>query len=149
MEMLNMICGWTSYENMVVATTMWPDRSAAISNGALRVDSQTALETREVELITDERFLGDVVDKGAAVFRHNETGAQDISSQTLSARRIVSISSRKQTLRHTNTNRFASSAKSSTSKRRWASLSQAPPLQRIWIELEETTNDSYANWKLG
>jgi hypothetical protein len=89
MEILKRICGWTSYENLVVATTMWPDISAATSNGALRVDNQETLEIREAELITDPRFLGEVVDRGAAVFRHNETGAKDISSQTLSARRIV------------------------------------------------------------
>jgi hypothetical protein len=94
MEMMRMICGWTSYENMAVVTTMWPDRSSATSDVAswgqcLRVDSQTTLETCEVEPITDERLLGEVVDKGAIIFRYNETVGKNLNAQILSARRIV------------------------------------------------------------
>ncbi|KAL3486917.1 hypothetical protein BJX62DRAFT_241498 [Aspergillus germanicus] len=151
MEMLKMVCGWTSYVNMVVATTMWPDKSAATSNGPLRVDSQTAVETREAELITDERFLGDVVEKGAAVFRHKETGAKDISSQTLSARRIVE--------------HLIAEADSPTYKHKplriqreiiderktlaelVAGTAIAEDLDRARREHEPS--DSYANWKLG
>ncbi|KAL3461860.1 hypothetical protein BJX64DRAFT_150083 [Aspergillus heterothallicus] len=94
MEMLKMICGWTSYKSMAITSTMWPDRSKSTFNytsceSELGVDSHSLLEQREAELMTDQRFLGEVVAKGAVVFRHNESGSKDVNPQTLSARRIV------------------------------------------------------------
>jgi DNA repair exonuclease SbcCD ATPase subunit len=49
-----------------------------------------ALKQREAELLTEQRFLGELVAKGAGIFRHNENGRWDINEETLSARRIVS-----------------------------------------------------------
>ncbi|KAL2826698.1 hypothetical protein BDW59DRAFT_160889 [Aspergillus cavernicola] len=79
-NMMKKMCGWASYENLAVATMMWPQAG---------VHDMAALEQREAELFTDQRFLGDLVTKGAAIFRHNESGRRDVNEETSSARRII------------------------------------------------------------
>ncbi|KAL4911155.1 hypothetical protein BDW74DRAFT_172619 [Aspergillus multicolor] len=96
LEMLKRICGWTSYENMAVATTMWPPppakppysthaRAPCTPDG---VDG-VGLAHREHELLTDQTFLGSFLAQGASAFRHNECGRRDGTEETRSARRIV------------------------------------------------------------
>ncbi|KAJ5102660.1 hypothetical protein N7532_003189 [Penicillium argentinense] len=96
-EMIKKMCGWTSYENLVVATTMWPPRYSFSNSGSgsyLDTESQdqdrAALEKRETELFTEERFLGELVARGARVFRHNKNGRRDANEEMFSARQIVS-----------------------------------------------------------
>ncbi|KAL4928157.1 P-loop containing nucleoside triphosphate hydrolase protein [Aspergillus undulatus] len=80
-EMMKKMCGFSSYKNLVVAITMWPSSNA---------HDLAALEDREVELFTDQRFLGELVSKGAAVYRHNERGTRNVDEERRSARQIVS-----------------------------------------------------------
>ncbi|KAL4871499.1 P-loop containing nucleoside triphosphate hydrolase protein [Aspergillus spectabilis] len=79
-EMMKKMCGFASYENLAVATTMWLQAGA---------QDMTAMEQREAELFTDQRFLGELVAKRAAMFRHNDNGRRHVNEETRSARRIV------------------------------------------------------------
>ncbi|KAF4468820.1 GTP binding domain [Fusarium albosuccineum] len=80
-DMLKAICGFTSYENLLIATTMWPDTSS--------YTEKKTLEEREVELLTDDRFFGALVAQGARMFRHNERGRRDSPDEAASAQRIM------------------------------------------------------------
>ncbi|KAL4887201.1 hypothetical protein BJY04DRAFT_212251 [Aspergillus karnatakaensis] len=96
-EMLKKICGWSSYRNMAVATTMWPPspppqdpysahRGGSFSQGHL----DTAASIRnERELLTNPRFLGNFLAQGATAFRHNEWGWRDAEQESKSARWII------------------------------------------------------------
>lgn len=88
-EMMKRLCGFASYENVAVTTTMWPQ---AFSSNSLKASTNDmALQMQhEAELLNDQRFLGEFVTKGAAMFRHNENGQRDVDEETRSARRIVS-----------------------------------------------------------
>lgn len=88
-EMMKKLCGFASYENTAIATTMWPQASSNDPWGASSHDL-TPQKQREAELLTDERFLGEFATKGAVIFRHNESGRRDVDEETRSARRIVS-----------------------------------------------------------
>ncbi|KAH7010113.1 P-loop containing nucleoside triphosphate hydrolase protein, partial [Ilyonectria destructans] len=80
-EMLKAVCGFTSYDNLAIATTMWPDGPA--------LDEKTKLEQRETELVTDERFFGSLVARGAKMFRHKESDCRDNGRETASAHCIL------------------------------------------------------------
>jgi hypothetical protein len=75
------VCGFTSYENLVIATTMWPKGSSIVE--------RANLEDRETELLADNRFFGTLTAQGATLFRHNEKGSGDYFDEAASARRIV------------------------------------------------------------
>lgn len=80
-EMMKAICGFTFYDNLVIATTMWPDTPSQAEI--------TTLENREAELLCDDKFFGAVVAQRANVFRHNERGRRNPFEETASAQRIV------------------------------------------------------------
>ncbi|OBT70767.1 hypothetical protein VF21_10215 [Pseudogymnoascus sp. 05NY08] len=83
------LCGFTSYENVAIATTMWPQTSSDDPLGESS-HNMTALYQREVELLTDQRFWGEFAAKETAMFRHNKSGRRDGEGETTSARNIVS-----------------------------------------------------------
>lgn len=67
-ELLKAICGFGSYRNVVISTTMWPDvetRSQA---------ERTDYVNRESQLTGDHRFFGDLVERGARMFRYDKHG---------------------------------------------------------------------------
>ena len=88
-EIMEKICGFTSYENVAVATTMW----ARSDSGAGRSPHERGmLEQREIELQGERRFLGGLAVKGAVMFRHGDSGVREILSkeeEKRSAQRIV------------------------------------------------------------
>ncbi|TGJ77596.1 hypothetical protein E0Z10_g10675 [Xylaria hypoxylon] len=81
LAMLKVICGFTSYANVVIATGMWP--------AALTYAEKANLESREAKLLSDERFFGFFTARGARVLRHNEEGSRDFTREAASAKRIV------------------------------------------------------------
>lgn len=81
-EMMKAMCGTDFYNNLAVATTMWPERPSH--------KETVELNNREAELLGDDRFFGSLLDGGASVFRHNENGHRDSYQETLSAQRIIS-----------------------------------------------------------
>lgn len=76
LDMMKAMCGFASYSNLAIATTMWSAGSALC-------------EQREAQLISDERFFGGLLARGAKLFRHNEKGRLDSLEKVVSARRIV------------------------------------------------------------
>ncbi|KAF5983810.1 hypothetical protein FCOIX_3026 [Fusarium coicis] len=60
-RILKEICGFDSYSNLAIVTTMWP-KSQDYTNKSI-------LEDRELELLTNSEFFSDLVSKGARVFR--------------------------------------------------------------------------------
>lgn len=80
-EMMKAMCGFAFYDNLAIATTMWPD-------GPSHADI-ASLENREIELLVDDKFFGALVAQGATVFRHNEKGRRNPFEETASAQRIV------------------------------------------------------------
>ena len=80
-EMMKAMCGFVSYDNLAIATTMWPDRPS--------YSEAATLEDREVELLADDRYFAALVSRGATVFRHNELGRNDPVDERDSAQRIV------------------------------------------------------------
>ncbi|KAJ3524910.1 hypothetical protein NM208_g11864 [Fusarium decemcellulare] len=80
-DMIKTMCGFTSYENLAIATTMWPETPS--------YTEIKSLKERETELLTDDRFFGALVARGARMFRHNERGRRDASDEAASAQRIM------------------------------------------------------------
>jgi hypothetical protein len=80
-EMMKAMCGLASYHNLAIVTTMWPS--------APDHAEKLVLERRDAELLADGRFFGDLVARGANLFRHNETGRRNDFEEATSARRIV------------------------------------------------------------
>ncbi|KAJ5470619.1 hypothetical protein N7530_007976 [Penicillium desertorum] len=76
LEMMKAMCGFASYSNLVIATTMWSERSSLY-------------EQREAQLLSDERFFGGLISRGATTFRHNKKGRLGSLEELTSARRIV------------------------------------------------------------
>ncbi|CAI7627158.1 unnamed protein product [Penicillium glandicola] len=76
LDMMRAMCGFTSYSNLAIATTMWSEKSPLC-------------DQRESQLISDERFFGGFISRGAATFRHNEKGRLGSLEEITSARRIV------------------------------------------------------------
>lgn len=60
-RILKEICGFASYSDLAIVTTMWP-KSQDSTNKSI-------LEDRELELLTNSEFFSDLVSKGARVFR--------------------------------------------------------------------------------
>ena len=80
-NMLKAMCNFTCYNNVAIATTMWPQSP--------QYAEKTSLEHREATLLADDRFFGDLIDRGATLFRHNEHGLKSAVEAAASARRIV------------------------------------------------------------
>ncbi|KAJ6132583.1 hypothetical protein N7471_007798 [Penicillium samsonianum] len=76
LDMMKAMCGFASYSNLAIATTMWSERSPLC-------------EQREAQLLSDERFFGGLISRGATTFRHNEKGRLGSLEEITSARRIV------------------------------------------------------------
>ncbi|RWA08571.1 hypothetical protein EKO27_g6539 [Xylaria grammica] len=81
LAMIKAICGFTSYGNVVIATSMWLTTPT--------YDERVTLEGREAKLLSEERFFGFFTARGARVFRHNEDGSKDITREAASTRYIV------------------------------------------------------------
>ncbi|KAF2972071.1 hypothetical protein GQX73_g1609 [Xylaria multiplex] len=81
LAMIKAICGFASYTNVVIATTMWPTAPTCAE--------KATLESREANLLSDERFFGFFTARGARVLRHNEEGSRDFTREAASAKRIV------------------------------------------------------------
>lgn len=84
---LKAMCGFESYRNLVIITTMWPEESSPTE--------KEDLEDRENELLTQQRFFGDLVAEGASLFRHYEHGHRDLHIQRISAQSIMTYILRK------------------------------------------------------
>ncbi|KAI6750892.1 hypothetical protein HG530_014342 [Fusarium avenaceum] len=84
---LKAMCGFESYRNLVIVTTMWPEE--------LSPAEKEDLEDRENELLTQQRFFGDLVAEGASLFRHYEHGHRDLHIQRISAQSIMTYILRK------------------------------------------------------
>ncbi|KAF5569265.1 GTP binding domain-containing protein [Fusarium pseudoanthophilum] len=61
LKILKEICGFASYSNLAIVTTMWPKSQDSIN--------KRILEDRELELLTNPDFFNDLVSKGARMFR--------------------------------------------------------------------------------
>ncbi|KAF4943733.1 hypothetical protein FGADI_13204 [Fusarium gaditjirri] len=83
LTILKAISGFASNDNLAIVTTMWPKCPNSIE--------KNILEERELELSTNKDFFGDLITKGATMFRHYEKGF----SRTGSARRVMDSLSRK------------------------------------------------------
>ncbi|KAI3327313.1 hypothetical protein HD806DRAFT_389224 [Xylariaceae sp. AK1471] len=81
LAMIKAICGFASYTNVVIATTMWPE--------APDHTEITALQAREAELLSEDKFFGSLIARGALVFRHNEEADNDFYREATSAKHIV------------------------------------------------------------
>lgn len=80
--MMEAMCGFTDYQSLVIATTMWPKCPG--------LEEQQILHDRERELQTDSRFFGTLVAQGACLFRHNESGNATLIDEAKSAKLILS-----------------------------------------------------------
>ena len=80
-EMMKAMCGFANYDNLAIATTMWPATSD--------YTEKSIAENREEELLNDDQFFGALVAQGATVFRHNEQGRRDPGEERASAQKIV------------------------------------------------------------
>ncbi|WZH40986.1 P-loop containing nucleoside triphosphate hydrolase protein [Fusarium acuminatum] len=84
---LKAICGFESYRNLVIVTTMWPEEPSPAG--------KQDLDDRENELLTQQRFFGDLIAEGASLFRHYEHGHRDLHIQRISAQSIMTYILRK------------------------------------------------------
>ncbi|CAG9978243.1 unnamed protein product [Clonostachys byssicola] len=80
-EMIEAMCGFDSYDNLAIATTMWPEQST-------KYDRAT-LNAREAELAGSNKFYGSMISKGAAMFRLHVTGRKGQNGEVFSAERIL------------------------------------------------------------
>ncbi|KAM6532573.1 hypothetical protein FSOLCH5_001997 [Fusarium solani] len=80
--MIKAVCGFSSYENLAIATTMWPEET---SYGEAK-----SLEDRENDMMTNDRYFGDLVAEGATMFRHGQTECRNPSKRLASAQDVTS-----------------------------------------------------------
>ncbi|KAF5639626.1 GTP binding domain protein [Fusarium sp. NRRL 52700] len=73
LTILKEICGFDSYSNLAIVTTMWP-RPPTSKN-------KTILEDRELELLTNSDFFSDLVSKGARLFRDYDENHSPANSE--------------------------------------------------------------------
>ncbi|KAI0443046.1 hypothetical protein F4803DRAFT_335663 [Xylaria telfairii] len=79
--MIKAICGFESYANVIIATTMWP---------AEPIDAEIAtLEARETELLGDDKFFGFFVARNAHASRHHKEANTKFTGEVTSGMRIV------------------------------------------------------------
>ncbi|KAL2675762.1 hypothetical protein Neosp_011953 [[Neocosmospora] mangrovei] len=79
--MIKAVCGFSSYENLAIATTMWPEETSYVE--------VKSLEDRENDMMTNDRYFGDLVAEGATVFRHGQTDRRDPSKRLASAQDVT------------------------------------------------------------
>ncbi|RSL67666.1 hypothetical protein CEP53_002878 [Fusarium sp. AF-6] len=80
-RMIKAVCGFSSYENLAIATTMWPEETSNVE--------AKSLEDRENDMMTNDRYFGDLVAKGATVFRHGQTDCRNPSKRLASAQDVT------------------------------------------------------------
>ncbi|KAF5691947.1 GTP binding domain-containing protein [Fusarium denticulatum] len=73
LTILKEICGFDSYSNLAIVTTMWPE-SPDSKNKAI-------LEDREHELLKNSDFFSDLVSKGARMFRDYDESQNPANSE--------------------------------------------------------------------
>lgn len=81
-QMVKAMCGLASYENLAIATTMWPEEATY-----LEVKS---LAGRENEMTTNGKYFGDLVADGATMFRYGQTGCSNPPKRLASAQDVIS-----------------------------------------------------------
>ncbi|KAM3511446.1 hypothetical protein MY11210_004938 [Beauveria gryllotalpidicola] len=81
-DIIRAICGFTTYDNVAIATTKWPATPSPTEAGIL--------ESREAELKFNEDFFGDLVSGGAEMFRYSQARAGYCDIEVASAQDIVS-----------------------------------------------------------
>ncbi|KAM5345120.1 hypothetical protein ACJ41O_010982 [Fusarium nematophilum] len=81
-QLVKAVCGLASYENLAIATTMWPEEAT--------YPEMRSLEARESEMSTIDKYFGDLVAKGATMFRYSQTGHGNPSKRLISAQDIIS-----------------------------------------------------------
>jgi hypothetical protein len=77
-DMFKALCGYTSYSNVAVATTMWTGQEGDWAD----------FTRRESQLQMDPAFFGSLIADGVRMFRHAEHG-RDAAQEASSARQIV------------------------------------------------------------
>lgn len=80
-ELIKAVYGSTTYNNLAVVTTMWPESPNAVE--------AKSLGDREEELLATERYFGAFIAKGATKFRYSETGYRNTFGGMASAQDIV------------------------------------------------------------
>ncbi|KAI8719933.1 hypothetical protein NCS52_00775600 [Fusarium sp. LHS14.1] len=80
-RMIKAVCGFSSYENLAITTTMWPEETSYVE--------AKSLEDRENDMMTNDRYFGDLVAEGATVFRHGQTDCRDPSKRLASAQDVT------------------------------------------------------------
>ncbi|RMJ02416.1 hypothetical protein CDV36_015316 [Fusarium kuroshium] len=80
-RMIKAVCGFSSYENLAIATTMWPEETSYVE--------AKSLEDRENDMMTNDRYFGDLVAEGATVFRHGQTDCRNPSRRLASAQDVT------------------------------------------------------------
>jgi hypothetical protein len=80
-NMMKAMCGFESYANFAIATTMWPSKPDYAE--------KAVLESRNAQLLADDSFFGALVTRGATVFRHNQKGYRSVLNEGNSAKQIV------------------------------------------------------------
>ncbi|KAJ4235427.1 hypothetical protein NW757_013538 [Fusarium falciforme] len=80
--MIKAVCGFSSYENLAIVTTMWPEETSYVE--------AKSLEDRENDMMTNDRYFGDLVAEGATMFRHGQTECRSPSKRLASAQDVTS-----------------------------------------------------------
>ncbi|KPM46150.1 hypothetical protein AK830_g255 [Neonectria ditissima] len=80
-EMIKAMCAFSSYANLAIATTMWPESPDPAET--------RLLVAREADLLEQQKYFGCLVSQGATLLRHSEKGCRDPSVEAASAKRIV------------------------------------------------------------
>ncbi|KAJ6032523.1 hypothetical protein N7540_003255 [Penicillium herquei] len=80
-NMIIAMCGFQTYRNVAIVTTMWPNSADSLE--------RAAAERREEEIIKDESFFGSLVKQGAIEFRYNQNGQRDVDNEKNSAQKVV------------------------------------------------------------
>ncbi|KAJ4146093.1 hypothetical protein NW754_001556 [Fusarium falciforme] len=81
-NMIKAVCGFSSYENLAIVTTMWPEETSYVE--------AKSLEDRENDMMTNDRYFGDLVAEGATMFRHGQTECRSPSKRLASAQDVTS-----------------------------------------------------------
>ncbi|KAF5548266.1 GTP binding domain-containing protein [Fusarium mexicanum] len=73
LRILKEICGFSSYSNLAIVTTMWPESQNS--------KNRRILKDRELELMTNPDFFSDLVSQGARMFRDYDENHSPANSE--------------------------------------------------------------------
>ncbi|KAJ4313545.1 hypothetical protein N0V84_009363 [Fusarium piperis] len=79
--MIKAVCGFSSYENLAIATTMWPEETSHVE--------AKSLEDRENDMMTNDRYFGDLVAEGATMLRYGQIECRNPSKRLASAQDVT------------------------------------------------------------